>query len=106
MSDEGNRSEAAQLVAQCGITPNAAIAKSAIPQCNLVCLTGEEMKYTVLEDYYQVLYRADPASIGGASPMTACTICPDRLLRPPFPPGLLAGGLAAGRPGCGPCPGA
>jgi len=62
-----NVSEAAQLVAQYGITPNAAIARSAIPQCNLVCLTGVEMK-AVLEDYYQVLYDADPASIGGALP--------------------------------------
>ena len=67
MSDPANLEDAAQLVAQYGITPNAAIAKSAIPQCNLVCLTGEEMK-SVLEDYYQVLYDADPASIGGALP--------------------------------------
>ncbi|MBS7218918.1 MAG: ABC transporter substrate-binding protein [Oscillospiraceae bacterium] len=67
MSDPANLEDAAQLVAQYGITPNAAIAKAAIPQCNLVCLTGEEMK-SVLEDYYQVLYDADPASIGGALP--------------------------------------
>lgn len=67
MSDPANLEDAAQLVAQYGITPNAAIAKAAIPQCNLVCLTGEEMK-AVLEDYYQVLYDADPASIGGALP--------------------------------------
>lgn len=67
MSDPANLEDAAQLVAQYGITPNAAIARSAIPQCNLVCLTGVEMK-AVLEDYYQVLYDADPASIGGALP--------------------------------------
>ena len=67
MSDPANLVDAAQLVAQYGITPNAAIARSAIPQCNLVCLTGVEMK-AVLEDYYQVLYDADPASIGGVLP--------------------------------------
>ena len=67
MSDEGNRSEAAELVAKYGITANAQIAEAAIPQCNLVCLTGVEMK-AVLEDYYQVLYDADPASIGGVLP--------------------------------------
>lgn len=67
MSDPANLEDAAQLVAQYGITANAAIARAAIPQCNLVCLTGEEMK-SVLEDYYQVLYDADPASIGGALP--------------------------------------
>ena len=38
MSDPANLEDAAQLVAQYGITPNAAIARSAIPQCNLVCL--------------------------------------------------------------------
>ena len=67
MSDPDNLDEAAELVAQYGITANANIAKAAIPQCNLVCLTGEEMK-TVLENYYQVLFAADPASIGGALP--------------------------------------
>lgn len=40
MSDPANLEDAAQLVAQYGITPNAAIARSAIPQCNLVCLPG------------------------------------------------------------------
>ena len=83
MSDEGNRSEAAELVAKYGITANAQIAEAAIPQCNLTLLTGEEMQDTV-QAYYEVLYRADPAAIG-ASPMTACTICPDRLLRPLLP---------------------
>ena len=67
MSDPANLEDAAQLVAQYGITPNAAIARSAIPQCNLVCLTGDEMK-SVLEAYYQVLFDADPTSIGGALP--------------------------------------
>ena len=43
MSDEGNRPEAAELVAKYGITANAQIAEAAIPQCNLTLLTGEEM---------------------------------------------------------------
>ena len=67
MSDPDNLEEAAELVAQYGITANANIAKAAIPQCNLVCLTGDEMK-SVLEAYYQVLFDADPTSIGGALP--------------------------------------
>ena len=67
MSDPANLEEAAELVAQYGITANANIAKAAIPQCNLVCLTGDEMK-SVLEAYYQVLFDADPTSIGGALP--------------------------------------
>lgn len=65
MSDPDNLEDAAELVAQYNITAN--IAKAAIPQCNLVCLTGDEMK-SVLEAYYQVLFDADPTSIGGALP--------------------------------------
>lgn len=67
MSDPDNLEDAAELVAQYNITANANIAKAAIPQCNLVCLTGDEMK-SVLEAYYQVLFDADPTSIGGALP--------------------------------------
>ena len=67
MSAPANLDAAAELVAQYGITANANIAKAAIPQCNLVCLTGDEMK-SVLEAYYQVLFDAAPTSIGGALP--------------------------------------
>ncbi len=57
----------AQLVAAYGLAPNAAIAGKAIPQCNLVCLTGEEMR-SAIQGYYEVLYQADPNSIGGSIP--------------------------------------
>jgi len=67
MKDEANRDQAAELVAQYGITPNAAIARQAIPQCNLTFLQGEEMRDT-LEEYYRVLFQADPAAIGGSMP--------------------------------------
>lgn len=63
---KANVDEAAELVAQYGITPKAAIAKAAIPQANLVCITGEDMRQ--IQDYYEVLYAADPASIGGNIP--------------------------------------
>ena len=67
MSDGNNSADAAALVAKYGITANEQIAAKAIPQCNLTFLTGPEMKET-LEGYYQVLFQADPASIGGAMP--------------------------------------
>lgn len=67
ISDENNREDAAALVAQYEITPNAAIAAKAIPQCNLTFLTGSEMK-DILEQYYHVLFQADASSIGGAMP--------------------------------------
>ena len=59
--------EAAELVAQFGITGNAEIAKAAIPQCSLVCITGEEMRETI-QGYYEVLFAAEPSSVGGKLP--------------------------------------
>lgn len=67
MSDENGLSGASALVAELGITANEQIAAKAIPQCNLTLLTGNEMKET-LQAYYQVLFQADPASIGGETP--------------------------------------
>ncbi|MCD8013247.1 MAG: ABC transporter substrate-binding protein [Lachnospiraceae bacterium] len=62
-----NVDEAAALVAGFGITPSEAIAAAAIPQCNLVFISGEDME-PAIADYYQVLYDADPDSIGGSLP--------------------------------------
>ena len=67
MSDPANLDAAAELVAQYGITANAQIAKNAIPQCNLTFLYGSEMQQAV-QGYYDVLYKADPAAIGGTKP--------------------------------------
>lgn len=58
--------EASALIEQYGIVPKAAVAQAAIPQANMVCVTGEDMKG--IADYYQVLFDADPTSIGGAIP--------------------------------------
>ncbi|MPM48683.1 hypothetical protein SDC9_95409 [bioreactor metagenome] len=63
----GNVEEAAELVAQYKIAPSAAIAQQAIPGCNLVCITGEEVRDRI-QGYYEVLYAANPASIGGSIP--------------------------------------
>lgn len=62
-----NVEEAAELVARYGITANAAIAVEAIPRCNLVCITGSDMREGI-QGYYEVLYAANPASIGGSIP--------------------------------------
>ena len=67
IADEANRAEASEMVASYGITPNAAIAAKAIPQCNLTLITGEEMKDT-LESYYRILFKNNPDSIGGSMP--------------------------------------
>lgn len=72
MSEPGNLADSteanpAKLVEHYGIAPSEAIAAKAIPQCNLVCITGEDMRGAI-QGYYEVLFSADPTSIGGAIP--------------------------------------
>ena len=57
---------AAALVGKYGIVPEA-VALKALPECNIVCITGEEME-SDLSAYLEVLYNANPASVGGALP--------------------------------------
>ena len=45
----------------------AAVAEKAIPYCNIVCITGAEMK-AALSGYLQVLLDAAPESVGGQLP--------------------------------------
>ena len=61
-----NVNEAAELVGSFDIVP-AAVAKIALPKCNIVCITGDEMK-NMLTGYLEVLYNANPASVGGKLP--------------------------------------
>ncbi len=57
----------AELVAKYEIVGAAAIAKQAIPKCGIVCITGKDIQ-PAIEGYYQVLFDAAPASIGGKMP--------------------------------------
>ncbi len=61
-----NVADAAQLVGKYDIVP-AAVAEKAIPECNIVCITGDEMK-TKLSGYLEVLFEQLPTSVGGAMP--------------------------------------
>lgn len=61
-----NVEEAAKLIEHFGIFKEA-IAKKAIPYCNVTFLTGEEMKKQI-SAYLQVLYDQKPASVGGKLP--------------------------------------
>lgn len=62
-----NVDEASQMVEAQGIIPKAAVAKKAIPNCHIVFITGEEMK-TQIAPFFQVLYNANPKSVGGELP--------------------------------------
>lgn len=57
----------AALCEQYGLIPKAALAKAAIPSCGLTFVTGPEMK-SALSGYLQVMFDADPKSVGGAMP--------------------------------------
>ena len=57
----------AALCEEQGVVAKAAIAKKALPGCNIVCLTGDELKANA-SAYLQVLYDADPKAVGGTMP--------------------------------------
>ena len=57
-----NTADAAALIGGYDIV-DAAVAEKALPYCNIVCITGSEMK-EMLSGYLQVLFDAAPASVG------------------------------------------
>ena len=57
----------AALVVENGIIGKEPLAKKAIPQCNIVCITGDSLKSNLYE-YLYVLFIADPSSVGGKLP--------------------------------------
>ena len=59
--------KAAELVAGYSILPKAAVAKKALPECNIVLVTGEGME-DALKEYFDVLYSLNPSSVGGKVP--------------------------------------
>ena len=61
-----NTADAAALIGEYGIV-DAAVAEKALPYCNIVCITGSEMK-DKLSGYLQVLADAEPSSVGGTLP--------------------------------------
>lgn len=62
-----NIDETATHCATYKITASDVIAKKAIPTCNLCYITGKDMKINVL-GYFNVLFNANPTSIGGKMP--------------------------------------
>lgn len=63
----GDLDASAELVAKYEITGNAQVAKAALPDASIVCITGADLK-PALEGYFQVLFDAEPSSVGGAMP--------------------------------------
>ena len=63
----GDPEKGAAMAVRAGIVAKEAIAAEAIPRCNLVCVTGEEMK-AALSAYLEALAGFDAGLIGGALP--------------------------------------
>ena len=63
----GNNADAAQLISAFGIVESPVVAEKALPHCNIVCITGGELKEK-LSGYLQVLFDAEPSSVGGKLP--------------------------------------
>jgi NitT/TauT family transport system substrate-binding protein len=61
-----NIAAGAALVGKYDIVPQA-VAEKALPLCKIVLITGEDMKSKLL-GYYDVLFTANPESVGGALP--------------------------------------
>ena len=61
-----NTADAAALIGEYGIV-DAAVAEKALPYCNIVCLTGADL-LEALPGYFEVLYNADAAAVGGEMP--------------------------------------
>lgn len=70
IANPANLDDAAAKIVAAGIVPKAPIAKSALPNANIVLITGEEMK-TTLGAFLEVLSSYKPASIGGSVPSDA-----------------------------------
>ncbi len=62
-----NVDDASALIEKAGIIPKAAVAKKAIPNCNICLITGEEMKSSVSQ-MLKVLFDANASSVGGKLP--------------------------------------
>ncbi len=62
-----SEADAPSIVVKQGILGAEAVARMAIPSCNVVCITGEEMK-ALSENMLGILFESNPKSVGGTLP--------------------------------------
>lgn len=67
MKDPANLESAAELCEAYGIIPKAALAKKAVPNCNLCFVSGDKMKAQIMP-FYEILFAYNPAAVGGKLP--------------------------------------
>ena len=59
--------DVAGVIESSGVFAKGAVAAKALPNCNLCFITGENMK-TTMNHFLEIMYKTQPASIGGAIP--------------------------------------
>lgn len=59
--------DAINMIVNAGILPKAAMAKKALPNCNICFIAGEDMK-SVMNTFCEKIFNYDKTSIGGALP--------------------------------------
>ena len=59
--------DVAGVIESSGVFAKGAVAAKALPNCNLCFITGDNMQ-TVLSHFLEIMYKTQPASIGGALP--------------------------------------
>ena len=59
--------DAINMIVDAGILPKAAMAKKALPNCNICCIAGEDMK-DVMNTFCEKIFDYDKTSIGGKLP--------------------------------------
>ncbi len=59
--------EAIEMIVNAGILPKAAMAKKALPNCNICFIAGSDMK-PVMDTFCEKIFNYDKTSIGGAMP--------------------------------------
>lgn len=64
---EADPDKTSELIEATGIVAKAAVAKKALPYCNIKFISGDEMK-AALSGYLEVLFEQNPSSVGGALP--------------------------------------
>ena len=65
LSEDG--ADVAGVIENSGVFAKGAVAAKALPNCNLCFITGENMK-TTMNHFLEIMYKTQPASIGGAVP--------------------------------------
>ena len=59
--------DAIGMIVNAGIIGKAPVAKKSLPNCNICCISGNDMK-AAISVFYEKLFSLDPTSIGGAIP--------------------------------------